>query len=115
MLSIDSPGVHFIGCLNPLPAQRGSVACGKANEKNLKTQLMLAEECEDCLKSVGRYAYARTWPPIRFYSFHHQYGRMLQAFFTLFIQHPIQVLHHFLCIGTRRFLHERKIRKTHHP
>ncbi len=108
-------GGHFIGCPEPLFIQHATQAGDKSPEKNLEAELKLAEKHKDYLQSVGRYNYARQWPRIRFYHYNHQHSRMLLALFALFVQHPMQVLRHFLYTGPRRFLHERKMRKTHHP
>jgi len=106
---------HFIGCPETLFIQHATEAGDKAPEKNLEAELRLAEKYKGYLQSVGRYEYARQWPRIRFYHYNHQHGRMLLALIALFVQHPLQVLRHFMSIGPRRFLHERKMRETHHP
>ena len=102
----------MVGCPEPLFIQHATEAGDKAPEKNLEAELKLADKYEEYLRSVGRYDYAKQWPRIRFYHFKGQHVRMVLELFSLFIKHPIHVLRHFLYIGPRRFLHERKMRKA---
>jgi glycosyltransferase involved in cell wall biosynthesis len=105
-------GAHFIGCPEPLFIQHSTEASDKSQEKNLESDLLRVEKHRDYLQTVGRYEYARQWPYIRYYHMTGQRVKMLSALFKLFLQHPIHVFSHFMSIGPRRFLHERKMRQT---
>jgi glycosyltransferase involved in cell wall biosynthesis len=104
-------GTHFIGCPEPLFIQHSTEASDKSQEKNLESDLLRVEKHKDYLKSVGRYEYSRQWPRIRYYHMTGQRVKMLSTLFVLFLQHPIHVFRHFMSIGPRRFLHERKMRR----
>jgi len=105
-------GTHFIGCPEPLFIQHSTEAIDKSQDKNLESDLLRVEKHKDYLQSVGRYEYARQWPRIRYYHMTGQRVKMLSALFKLFLQHPIHVFRHFMSIGPRRFLHERKMRQS---
>ena len=108
-------GTHFIGCPELLFIQHSTEASDKTQGKNLESDLLRVEKHKDYLQSVGRYEYARQWPRIRFYHMTGQRVKMLLALLALFFQHPIHVVRHFMSIGPRRFLHERKMREPKNP
>lgn len=108
-------GGHFIGCPQQLFIQHATEGTDKAPEKNRDAELQLAEKHKDYLKSVGRYTYAKKWPLLRYYHFKGQYLQMLLVLLGLVMRYPIKTSSHFLTTASKRFLHERKMKKRLSP
>lgn len=103
-------GGHFIGTPEQLFVQHATNAPDKAPEKNLEAELRLVDKHRTYLHSVGMYYYAKNWPYLRFYHFKRQYGKMLGVLFRLVLRYPLKTLSHFCKTGSRRMIHELKMR-----
>ena len=108
-IRLSLAGASFIGCKDILFIQHSTIGNDKTSEKNLEAELKLAEKYKDFLKTAGMYAYATTWPKIRYYHFTKQYGRFFITLLWLGTRYPRKVISHILSTGPKRLQHERRI------
>lgn len=110
-IALGLKGGHFIGCPEVLYIQHASEGGDKSPEKNMESEVALAEKYADYLRTVGRYEYARRWPLVRYYHFKGQHTKMVQMLFALFLKAPVKTTQHFFTTGPRRLLHEMKMKR----
>ncbi len=104
-------GAHFIGCPEKLFIQHATQSPDKSYERNLESEIKLAEKHKEYLKTVGMYGYAKKWPYLRYAHFSRNYTLFLKTVIPLIVTHPIKTLSHLFKTGPQRLLHEKKIRK----
>lgn len=99
-------GGWFIGTEQSLFIQHATDAPDKSPERKRDAAIAIAEKHRDYLRSVGRYAYARRWPLLRYHHFKRQYGRFFITFLAIFFRNPVAATRHILATGPRRLRHE---------
>jgi glycosyltransferase involved in cell wall biosynthesis len=99
-------GTHFIGTKRPLFRQYSTVANDKSFEKNLQSEIAIAQNNKDYLLSINRFYYAMHWPKLRYHHFQRNYAAFLYELIFLLIRYPHAVTSHLLSTGPKRILHE---------
>lgn len=102
---------HFVGTPEKLFVQRATHAADKTPEKNLEAELLLAQNNEAFLRSIGFYYYARHWPKLRYWHFKRRYGRFALELIGLLMRHPFAATAHLLETGPKRLQHENRMRR----
>ncbi|PZQ45826.1 MAG: glycosyl transferase [Micavibrio aeruginosavorus] len=103
---------YFIGTGQKILVQYATSGNDKKPESSYAARLMLIEKHKEFLLKNKRYHYAKQWAYMRHCHFSGQKAHFFYALIALFVCHPIWGTGQFLQTGSRRFIHELKIKKA---
>jgi GT2 family glycosyltransferase len=105
-------GSHFVGTKKLLVVQYATVSADKSALKNFQSESLLVEKYATYLRTKRSYSYAKRWFYIRYLHFDRQKVLFTINIGLFFMRYPIRSFKHFVTSVPKRWLHERRMRKS---
>ena len=106
-------GAYFVGSSEPLVKRYMTDSGYKSPTDNLVAEQQLAMKYKEFLLKEGLYYHAHKWPELRFLHFTRNYLGFFLTLMGLFLDNPIRTTQHLFATGSKRFIHEAKIKAKH--